>query len=238
MFVSLKYWRDVQVPVTWTISKHQYPVTPTSNMDDSLHKAMALESLLQELSFWEPSTPTRFKNGDNNCSIDSAAMDFNNNRNNHDRIQHTISSTRSSKPDSRNNSTTRHFDGKNQCQHDSSSHIDTQIDDSPHYTTNEIHIESDTDFLTSVQQRSMSDGIRPTAMTEEAPRPGSPSLAELQACCYWNKAIDPATGRTYYYDIRTRQTQWEKVMYTRGLYSLQMIIYLALLTTQDIFLCF
>jgi WW domain len=50
-----------------------------------------------------------------------------------------------------------------------------------------------------------------TAIEEDVPVPASPTLAGLQALCFWNKAIDPSTGRTYYYDIRTRQTQWEKV---------------------------
>jgi WW domain len=50
-----------------------------------------------------------------------------------------------------------------------------------------------------------------TTTMEAMTTPVSPTLAELQARCYWNKAIDPATGRTYYYDIRTRATQWEKV---------------------------
>lgn len=49
------------------------------------------------------------------------------------------------------------------------------------------------------------------SVDEDIPAPPSPTLAELQASCFWNKAIDPSTGRTYYYDIRTRQTQWEKV---------------------------
>jgi WW domain len=39
----------------------------------------------------------------------------------------------------------------------------------------------------------------------------SPTLAELQAACPWQKAVDPATGRTYYYDVETRQSQWDKV---------------------------
>lgn len=39
----------------------------------------------------------------------------------------------------------------------------------------------------------------------------SPTLSELEAANTWHKAVDPASGRTYYYDSITRQTQWEKV---------------------------
>lgn len=39
----------------------------------------------------------------------------------------------------------------------------------------------------------------------------SPTLQELEAANTWQKAADPSTGRTYYYDSITRQSQWEKV---------------------------
>ena len=39
----------------------------------------------------------------------------------------------------------------------------------------------------------------------------SPTLKELEAANTWQKAVDPASGRTYYYDSITRQSQWEKV---------------------------
>jgi WW domain len=31
----------------------------------------------------------------------------------------------------------------------------------------------------------------------------------------WKQALDPVTGRTYYYDTVTRKTQWEKVKLTK-----------------------
>jgi len=39
----------------------------------------------------------------------------------------------------------------------------------------------------------------------------SPTLQELEAANTWQKAVDPSSGRTYYYDSITRQSQWEKV---------------------------
>ena len=39
----------------------------------------------------------------------------------------------------------------------------------------------------------------------------SPTLQELEAANTWQKAVDPTSGRTYYYDSITRQSQWEKV---------------------------
>ena len=45
----------------------------------------------------------------------------------------------------------------------------------------------------------------------------SPTLKELEAANTWQKAVDPASGRTYYYDSITRQSQWEKVRMDCGL---------------------
>jgi WW domain len=56
------------------------------------------------------------------------------------------------------------------------------------------------------------DHCNTTTTTTTATTPtSSPTLAELQAACPWQKAVDPATGRAYYYDVETRQSQWDKV---------------------------
>jgi len=47
-----------------------------------------------------------------------------------------------------------------------------------------------------------------TALSATQP---SPTLQELEAANTWQKAVDPSSGRTYYYDSITRQSQWEKV---------------------------
>jgi WW domain len=39
----------------------------------------------------------------------------------------------------------------------------------------------------------------------------SPTLSQLKRVNTWQKAVDPASGRAYYYDTITRKTQWEKV---------------------------
>jgi len=48
----------------------------------------------------------------------------------------------------------------------------------------------------------------------------SPTLQELEAANTWQKAVDPTSGRTYYYDSITRQSQWEKVRRKLVLYLL------------------
>jgi hypothetical protein len=126
-------------------------------------KAQVLESLLQELSFWEP--PTDSENG---CLRKSRSVSDVH----HDEVAHP------------NRGLIHATSYSGNC----SSHIG---DVHPHYPH-------------SHERNEEAPGVDVTP-------PVSPTLAELQANCFWNKAIDPSTGRTYYYDIRTRQTQWEKV---------------------------
>ena len=62
------------------------------------------------------------------------------------------------------------------------------------------------------QQRRRTSTTSSSSSTSSPPK--TATRQELEAANPWQKAVDPSSGRTYYYDAVTRQTQWEKV---RGL---------------------
>jgi hypothetical protein len=172
--------------------------------DKNDQKAQVLESLLQELSFWEPSTSlVTTENGDGKMRKSRSVNDVGRdeelirNRNHHGLTNSTSYSGGTCGGNVQN------FLETDQQQRDSIPRRDREWDSSTS-RNNSAHTDSST-IYTNVHLND--DGT--TANTAETP--GSPTLTELQARCCWNKAIDPTTGRTYYYDIRTRQTQWEKV---------------------------
>jgi WW domain len=146
-------------------------------------KALVLESLLQELSFWESSSkPSGMRKS-------HSVNDVSNNEYG-TRERQVLKGSTSCGGSSNIFNSTMHPDFLSE--RDSHCHYATgsrTTGDNPHNAVSEAK----------------------DVMPVQAEVPKSPTLAELQDRCHWNKAIDPATGRTYYYDIRTRQTQWEKV---------------------------
>ena len=48
-------------------------------------------------------------------------------------------------------------------------------------------------------------------MTRPVPVRSHQQKVEHDQSRIWRSAIDPKTGRTYYYDVLTRETQWRKV---------------------------
>jgi WW domain len=171
-------------------------VPHTTNKNDQ--KAQVLESLLQELSFWEPSTSlVTMENGDGKMRKSRSVNDVGRDNDLIRTRNHLGLTNSTSYSGGTCGSNVQNFHETNQQQRDSIPRRDGEWDSS----TSRNHT-AHTDSSTHPND----DGTTNTAET-----PGSPTLTELQARCCWNKAIDPTTGRTYYYDIRTRQTQWEKV---------------------------
>ena len=201
--------------------------TPATNSDIPGENAIVLASLLQELSFWEPSTPNSLPldNDDNFVSgllrksrsaNDATASGFRSNNKTRNTQQRLLHST------SYNGSTTNGNSEAIMENSHSLSNISTyqQRQNLPSYDNANMvgssdypGVAEDNHFTSSTYFNHDDSGYEKKLgiATEQLKQPGSPTLAELQECCYWNKAIDPASGRTYYYDVRTRQTQWEKV---------------------------
>jgi hypothetical protein len=197
-----------------------FPAVPvkTDTLTDSNQKAIILESLLQELSFWEPSTK---KNGKLDAgaggmrksrSVNDANDSHSSKSNYKQRNQFTNSTMNGSITPSRGNINNLNRNTFNHQQQHNSLCYDSKID-SADCTTSQVNGDSNYSVTSTnihiTNGGDHHDSNNTTALSMTAP--GSPSLAELQALCFWNKAIDPATGRAYYYDIRTRQTQWERV---------------------------
>ena len=207
--------------------------TVTTNSDCIDENAIVLASLLQELSFWEPSTPDfAALDGDGNSSIglmrksrsvNDATAAGDNARNNHHRLPHSTSpngSTTYKKSDDGINGniySIPNVKGCQQCQN-ISSYDNTEMGVLSDYVTSKRN--DDSQFLSSlnntINDKNTSVGQdarqqKQQQQQQQQRQPGSPTLAELQESCFWNKAVDPASGRTYYYDFRTRYTQWEKV---------------------------
>ena len=60
-------------------------------------------------------------------------------------------------------------------------------------------------------RRSNSDANKSAADEQkQAPAPAAAAPAPAPAARVWRAAKDPKTGRTYYYDVLTRETQWTK----------------------------
>jgi len=59
------------------------------------------------------------------------------------------------------------------------------------------------------QTKKLDDSSAPHETSARSSPPKT--LQELEAACTWQKTVDPSSGRTYYYDTITRQSQWEKV---------------------------
>ena len=202
--------------------------TPATNSDIPDENAIVLASLLQELSFWEPSTPNSLPldNDDNfvsgllrksrsaNDATTAGGYHSNNKtRNIQQRLLHSTSysgstTNRNSEEIMENShslsniSTYQHR--QNLPSYDNANMVGSSdypgIAEDNHFTSSTYYNHDDSGYEKKFE-----------IAIEQLEQPGSPTLAELQECCYWNKAIDPASGRTYYYDVRTRQTQWEKV---------------------------
>ena len=211
--------------------------TTTTSDSDSLQdeNAIVLASLLQELSFWEPSTPNslslevdssqntglvlRKSRSVNDTTVNGFHRHHHNNnnhsRNNHQRLPHSISYDESSMNHNgegihgrmhSHSNTTMYPQPQNGVSHQ----------DAVDFTTGTLAGNEDSHLTAAVYSNNDESGnnAKITAVAQQPqqlPQPGSPTLAELQERCFWNKAVDPASGRTYYYDIRTRHTQWEKV---------------------------
>ena len=132
-----------------------------NNNNTTINNEQHLRTLLNELSFWEQSSPE--------CSDLSS--------------HHAKSSS----------------NGINSCnRNDISSN------------TNDISNSNSNGEMTRNEQQKQHEVQRheATAMTVQV---NSPTLQELEAANTWQKAVDPASGRTYYYDSITRQSQWDKV---------------------------
>jgi WW domain len=205
------------------------PDATTTNPDSHDEKAIVLASLIHELSFWEPSTPNSLaldsdgnsssglmrKSRSVNDAVGEAAAGHNM-RDNHQRLSHSTSyngSTTNSKSgegiNGSINNTTNNM-GYPQRQNMASYDYPETVGSSDKGTTKR---NDDNQYPLSlydnINNKNGCQDEKLLVATQQ--QPGSPTLAELQEICYWNKAIDPSSGRTYYYDVRTRHTQWEKV---------------------------
>lgn len=53
--------------------------------------------------------------------------------------------------------------------------------------------------------------VKPKARQTLAETKTTPKKSSVPLHTTWKSAVDPSSGRTYYYDTITRKTQWEKV---------------------------
>ena len=218
--------------------KSHYPddatTTDTEPIDEN---AVVLASLLQELSFWEPSTPNSLPSDSYGNSSSSSGL-MRKSRSANDATIIGIYTTgvdtrnnhqRRAQPTSYNGSTTdtnsgERFNGnfqstssekgyqqrQNILSYDNtdavclSDHANSTRHDDNQHASSQHNINTNGSHDTRVVATS-------GTQQQQEQSPGSPTLTELQERCFWNKAIDPTSGRTYYYDVRTRHTQWEKV---------------------------
>lgn len=73
------------------------------------------------------------------------------------------------------------------------------IQEEPHKLKTEVS------YLSSSSEGSESDRNTTKTSSEETELPAPPPET------VWKAAVDPVSGRTYYYDAITRKSQWEKV---------------------------
>jgi WW domain len=169
------------------------PVVNTTNSDTSntIHtNAFLLESLLHELTFWEP-TPKEFLRKSQSAS---AAIDY------------TNKNKQNSKPQLRTAASFgEHEELRNHHHHQPQTATKSGSRSIASLTTTTTHNPNNNATTTQTNNHANNSAAEEQLLSR------SPTLPELQAACSWQKAVDPATGRTYYYDVHTRQTQWEKV---------------------------
>lgn len=204
--------------------------TTTTNPESHDENAVVLASLIQELSFWEPSAHAqdsiRFNSDSNKSSglirrsrsVNDATVTGqlkagdSTTSSNRQRLLHSISYNGSESGEGINRDTSSISNTQGYQQHQNIFAYDsTGINGSSDYIGSG---RNDGDqFPSSRYTNGCQDEKQEQQQQhhQQQPKLGSPTLVELQKSCFWNKAIDPASGRTYYYDIRTRHTQWEKV---------------------------
>lgn len=146
--------------------------------------AFLLESLLHELIFWEP-TPKEFLLRKRSHSVNAV-------------LDSAVVTSPHRKGELRHVSS---------CGNGATMNNGTYIhNDAPQQQCHRLQ--------PSKNQQQPSNATKGLQLQQQQQQPRSPTLQDLQAACHWQKAVDPATGRTYYYDVLTRQTQWEKVSLT------------------------
>jgi hypothetical protein len=89
----------------------------------------------------------------------------------------------------------------------------TQEEDHPYYHPNSIR-QQECDEEKKVEGAVVATTTQTWNENKSAAAPVTPLATAVQRV--WKSAVDPSSGRTYYYDAVTRQTQWEKVRFQLG----------------------